>query len=159
MRTAPILLALPLSTLLLACPSEPEEETHVCGDLDRALVAPGDPAPEGLGAADEGDLEVTMISADPAVPDVGNNVWEVSVTDAAGTPQAGCTATVVPFMPDHGHGITEQPTWTESTTEVGVYTIDNMDWIMPGYWEVTIQDLTCGATGPEDPIFGFCAEN
>lgn len=152
--------ALCLAGLLAGCASdEPIPDTPVCHDETRAQVEPGDPVPEGLEARDEGELRVYFVSADPPVPDVGPNVWSLLVTDAAGTPQSGCTATVVPWMVDHDHGIPGQPTWVESTTEVGTYTAAGIDWNMPGYWEVTIQDLSCGDLGPEDPLFGLCASN
>ena len=92
----------------------------------------------------------TLVSSDPAPPVRGGNTWILKLTDASGKPMAGVMPSVVPFMPDHGHGSTVKPTIMDSGD--GSYTIDNVYLFMGGVWRVTIVP-----TGSADSVaFFFC---
>ena len=139
-----------LALLVTGCPTEGDDDDHVCGDLTRAMEYVA--GLEASGAT----YTVQLSEAVPAPPDVGDNAWVVLVVDAAGAPVSGCTADITPFMPDHGHGASAEPTWTEDTATVGQYAVDGMDFFMPGYWEITL-DLDCAGTA-DSVVYGFCAE-
>jgi len=114
MRTQLALLSLSLLTLA-GCPSESnDDDANVCGDLSRAQDYV-----EGLEATGDGELVVALMSATPSPPDVGDNTWVLEVTDSAGNPVAGCEGTVTPWMPDHGHGLSTAPTWSEDVEANG----------------------------------------
>ena len=142
---------------LWGCPTGDDDdsgEANVCGDLSRAMEYV-----EGLEArASDGDLVVKLMDADPAPPNTNDNTWVIAVEDTSGNPVSGCSCVVTPWMPDHGHGVSVTPSCVESATEVGMYTI-GQNFIMPGYWEVTI-DLACDGltSSSDDYLFGFCAE-
>lgn len=145
-------LCLALIALLVGCPSEEEEEEHICGDLTRVMTYVA-----GLdGDSTAGALTMSILEAAPAPPDVGDNTWTVDVIDAAGAPAAGCTAAVTSYMPDHGHASAAAPTWTEDVAVIGQYFVDEIDLFMPGYWTVTFE-VDCGGT-TDTVVYGFCAE-
>ena len=142
---------------LCGCPTGNDDdsgESNVCGDLTRAMEYV-----EGLEArASDGDLVVKLIDANPTPPNTNDNIWVIAVEDTSGTAVSGCSCVVTPWMPDHGHGVSVAPSCVESATELGMYTIDQ-DFIMPGYWEVTIELACDGLTSStDDYLFGFCAE-
>ena len=145
-----ILAALALS----ACPSgdDDDNDANVCGeDLTRGQVYV-----EGLEArTDDTATLVMLMAADPAPPNVDTNVWEIEVVNLDGDALTGCTAEVTPWMPDHGHGSSDTPSWTESSETAGSYTTE-LKFIMPGYWETTFT-LDCDGAVSEH-VFGFCAE-
>jgi hypothetical protein len=155
MRFGPstLLALLTLSLVAAGCPSadDDDNDAQVCGDRTRAQVYV-----EGLQARTESSsLVVSLMSADPAPPNIDTNIWVVEVTDSAGAAVEGCTASTVPWMPDHGHGSSATPSWVEDTETPGRYSLD-LRFIMPGYWETTI-NLDC-AGDTSDHVFGFCAE-
>ncbi|MCO4772946.1 MAG: FixH family protein [Deltaproteobacteria bacterium] len=138
---------------LAGCPvgDDDDDDSNVCGDLTRAQTYV-----EGVEAdVISGDFRVALMAATPAPPNVDDNAWVIEVTDSAGDAATGCTCTVTPWMPDHGHGASVAPSCVESATVDGQYDIV-MDFIMPGYWEVTVE-MECGADVGEN-AFGFCAE-
>ncbi len=152
MRRAAWMILLPL-TLSAGCPSANDDDEHVCGDLSRAMTYVA-----GLRATGtDGLLGARLLQASPAPPDVGDNTWSVQIVDMqdGNTPLAGCTGSVDPLMPDHGHGSASSPTWTEDV-EPGSYTVGGMDLFMPGYWEITLA-LDCAGVA-DTIVYGFCAE-
>jgi len=146
------MLTVAMGVFLVGCPTEAnDDDANVCGDLTRAQTYV-----EGLEANSASEtVFVSLMSASPVPPNVDGNDWMLDVSDAAGDPLMGCTGDVVPFMPDHGHGTTGTPMWTETDPADGTYTT-SWQAIMPGYWEITLT-LDCG-DGSEDHVFGFCAE-
>ena len=142
-----------LLAALVGCPSDPPEE-HVCGDLTRGMTYV-----QGLAVAgDDGVLSARLREASPAPPDVGDNVWRVELLDANDAPAAGCTTTLNPFMPDHGHGASAVPVWTEDAAVIGTYDLTGLDLFMPGLWEIRLEELDCGAAGSDTVVYRFCAE-
>ena len=99
----------------------------------------------------DGRLKLVLQSSDPAPPVKGNNNWVLRVLDAAGAPVTGATLTVVPKMPDHGHGTSIVPTITPMGD---TYRVDNVNLFMAGLWEVTIT-VSAGANS-DFGVFSFC---
>lgn len=98
-----------------------------------------------------GKLHVRLLSAQPAPPEKGDNVWTVELDDDTGKPIDGASVSMTPFMPDHGHGSAKTPVATP-TGEPGKYKIDQIYLPMAGYWEMTVH------VGSEQVVFGFCIE-
>lgn len=84
------------------------------------------------------NFHVMLMGADPAPPDVGDNVWTIRVMDTDDNPVDGAKVTVTPFMPAHGHG-TSPADFTGTFTENGTYEVGPMDLFMPGKWETTVK--------------------
>lgn len=88
-------------------------------------------------------LSVTLLDAVPAPPQRELNDWRVRVEDPSGAPVSDCTLAVGLFMPVHGHSSTTEPVIAPAEA-AGEYRVDDMNFFMPGLWEITF-DLTCGA--------------
>lgn len=91
---------------------------------------------------DQGLYEL-LVSYTPDPPVAGDTTLTVEIHDAAsGDLLIGSTLTVTPWMPDHGHGISEAPAVVE---DAGVYTV-TFAYSMPGTWELTFEvDGSLGA--------------
>jgi hypothetical protein len=63
--------------------------------------------------------------------------------------------TVVPFMPEHGHGSSVRP--AVSAKGNGVYVVSNLYFPMPGVWRVTIH-IEPQTNAPQDIAFAFCID-
>lgn len=85
--------------------------------------------------SDNEDFKVA-ISASPVQPVTGTNELRFYVFKGMGTPVTGATIDVEPWMPGHGHGSTEVPVVSEDGD--GWYTVSNVFYTMPGYWELYI---------------------
>lgn len=146
------------TTLLLgaasACSSEPDPApTPVvtgCAAEKRA-----DAFQPGLKKVAPSGLVVSLVDASPAPPAKGDNTWTLRLTDATGAPVDGATVTLVPFMPDHGHGSAVKPTVTFTGSD-GKYAVSRVYLAMAGYWEITVT-VVRGATSDE-ARFGFCID-
>ena len=89
----------------------------------------------GSGAlvTDQGLYEL-VVSYTPDPPVAGDTTLTVEIHDAdLGDLLTGSTLTVTPWMPDHGHGISEPPVVVE---DAGIYTV-TFAYSMPGTWELT----------------------
>lgn len=144
---------LAVAALILAACGEPADDhdhhhdhgaTSPCAEDDRGGTL-------AVGDRFEGDgLTVEVAALDPAPPEVGLNDWELIVPDTV----EGCTAEVVPDMPDHGHGAPVGSVGLDGTT----LTVDDLDLTMGGYWEVEVT-LTCGADAElMQAVMGFCVD-
>src|SRR5713101_2815575 len=49
-------------------------------------------------------MKFVLVSSTPAPPARGTDTWAVRVTDASGQALPNLSLSVLPFMPDHGHG-------------------------------------------------------
>lgn len=116
------------------------------------------PAASGLtfgGAAlqtlstDDGALGVVLRTA-PQPPERGMNAAEYRVTAASGEAIDGLQLTVVPWMPDMGHGTSLTP--QISARGAGVYVVDNLSLFMAGRWQLRTR-LAGAATGNVAPEF------
>jgi hypothetical protein len=110
------------------------------------------PYVEGMSLPSTSGREVAISAATPTPPDVGDNVWRLQVSDDAGLVE-GLTLTVIPWMPQHNHGLTP-PDYLSTEVEPGVYEVGPFDLIMPGLWDFTVE-----LGSPDDTAkFTFCAE-
>lgn len=80
-----------------------------------------------------GALTLRFVSAQPAPPDVGDNLWQLELLDANGVAVSGASVQIEPFMPGHGHGTF--PRFADATEVDGVYDVASFNLFMPGYWE------------------------
>ena len=97
-----------------------------------------------------GAMLYTLVSATPAPPARGNDTWTIHVTDASGQPLPNLSLSVLPFMPDHGHGTSV----TASVTAKGGgdYTVTPLYFFMPGVWRISFNPV-----GSSDVAnFWFC---
>jgi hypothetical protein len=108
----------------------------------------------GMQKLGAGGVQVTLVSATPAPPGRDDNTW---VIDAArsGTPLAGATVTVRPFMPDHQHGTSVPVVVTPDAAMAGRYQLSPINLWMPGLWEITI-DVTPAGGQRDSVVFRFC---
>jgi YtkA-like len=81
-----------------------------------------------------GSHKYVLLSSDPAPPARGTDTWKIHITDAQGTALSGLAASVVPFMPDHGHGSSVNASVTANSD--GTYTVAPLYFFMPGVWRV-----------------------
>jgi hypothetical protein len=105
-----------------------------------------------------GALTATLLSATPAPPALRTNSWTVKLVDATGAPISGAALSVVPWMPDHGHGSSVVPQVTAGAA--GSYTLDSLYLFMPGVWRITLGVMPdAGMPNPDDEVqFFFCIE-
>jgi hypothetical protein len=109
----------------------------------------------GLSKKTAGALSVKIMEATPAPPAKLTNAMTFQLLDAGGLPVDGATLSVVPFMPDHGHGSAVKPTVTAKGG--GVYAVANLYYPMPGLWRVTVTVQLPNAA-PQDVAFSFCID-
>ena len=118
----------------------------------------------GATAVDAGELQaVTVSSAATATvsaaapprtarpPARGIDTWTLAITDTAKAPQKTETLTVLPYMPDHGHGTSIDASITNNGD--GTYTVTPLYFFMPGVWQTT---FTTATTPPDTAVFYFC---
>jgi hypothetical protein len=133
-----------LSTLALALgcgnssggSGNPENTTPDAGDL---ITCQFDPRvmnyASGLTVTStSGDYKYVLLNSNPAPPARGTDTWTIQITNASGQAQAGLAASVLPFMPDHGHGSSVNATVTANAD--GTYTVTPLYLFMPGVWRV-----------------------
>ena len=102
-----------------------------------------------------GALDFILLNSNPAPPAAETNVWSMKITNSTGASQPNVTATVVPFMPDMGHGTSIVPSMTSNGD--GTYTVQPLYLFMAGVWTITF--TTVPASGPSDSaVFFFCVE-
>ncbi len=94
---------------------------------------------------------VELLSADPSPPGLQLNTWTFQVLDAQNNPVTGATVALVPWMPDHGHGPSVNPVVTASGS---TYTVNNIDFFMPGVWQLTF-NITNGGV-KDEAVIDFC---
>lgn len=109
----------------------------------------------GLSKQTAAALSVKLMSATPAPPAKLTNSLTLQVLDAAGQPLDGATLSVVPFMPDHGHGSAVKPAVTARGG--GVYEVSNLYYPMPGLWRITVTIQLPNVTA-QDVAFSFCID-
>lgn len=107
-------------------------------------------------AGDAGALDFKMMTADPAPPARGDNVWQFQLSSMSagvvGGGVAGASLTVTPFMPDHQHGTPIQVEITDKGA--GAYELAPVNLWMPGLWETTITATSASST--DQAVFRFC---
>ena len=82
-------------------------------------------------------LNFTQVEHDP--PLQGLNQWEFSLQSSEGLALEKCDILVKPYMPDHKHGSRDvNASWLQGDS----YQVNDLDFIMPGLWEITFE-ITC----------------
>lgn len=109
----------------------------------------------GLTKKTAASLSVKIMGATPAPPAKLTNELSLQLLDAGGQPLDGATLSVVPFMPDHGHGSAVKPTVTARGG--GLYDITNLYYPMPGLWRVTVT-VQLPSMAAQDVAFAFCID-
>ena len=109
----------------------------------------------GLSKQTASATTVKVMSATPAPPAKLTNELTLQLLDAAGHPLDGATLSVVPFMPDHGHGSAIKPAVTPKGG--GVYEVTNLYYPMPGLWRVTVT-VQMPNVAAQDVAFSFCID-
>ncbi len=106
---------------------------------------------------DMGAVKVRLMEATPAPPERGMNAWKFQILDKdSDQPVSAATITAVePFMPAHGHGSNTAPA-IGTTGANGEISVDDIDFMMPGVWTVTV-DVDNGGT-PDSATFAFCID-
>lgn len=95
--------------------------------------------------------DFVLVSADPAPPQLFDNVWRVRIEEA-GSPVSKAEISVKTWMPDHQHGSPKQTDVTEMAG--GEYELNPVNLFMPGFWEV---ELHASQIPTEDSAtFRFC---
>jgi hypothetical protein len=133
-----------------------DADFNICQDTPAVMYEQGMKVTSTSGA-----YVATLVSAvtetNPQVqgPKVADdNVWVVSVTDAAsGMPADVMLTAQRPTMPLHTHGSPDVPVVTPG--DPGTFTISTLNFFMAGYWEFKL-DLQ-PATGAADRVtFAIC---
>ena len=141
---------------LMGCP-EPDPGDNPGGSLpcdEDTRAEQYLPGMEKQGAAEL--LTLVLRSAQPAPPDVGDNLWFLEIRDSSNdAPAEGCEVSAQLFMPDHGHGA-EAPLTTPGAA-AGEYELSSLGFIMAGFWTVTI-DMDCPGIGGDSVVFAFCLD-
>lgn len=109
----------------------------------------------GLAKQTSGALSIKLMESSPAPPAKQSNVLTLQVTDASGKPVDGATLSVLPYMPDHGHGSSVKPTVTAKGG--GTYEITNVYLPMPGLWRLTVT-VQMPNVAAQDAAFSFCID-
>jgi hypothetical protein len=125
-----------------------DEETYDCAleDRDDTFVV-------GLEKTSPSGIRYQLMMSDPAPPGRGDNHMTVHLLSAAAAPMGGAALTVVPYMPDHGHGTAVPVVIVESTTVIGEYDVNPVNFHMPGLWQLIMRT----SSAPADEVtFAFC---
>lgn len=109
----------------------------------------------GLAKQTASAMSVKVVSATPAPPAKLTNELSLQLLDAGGQPVDGATLSVVPFMPDHGHGSAIKPAVTPKGG--GMYDVTNLYYPMPGLWRVTVT-VQMPNVAAQDVAFSFCID-
>jgi hypothetical protein len=108
----------------------------------------------GLEKVSASGTHFILMSSVPAPPARGDNQMTLHLQDSAAAPMGGASLTVRPYMPDHGHGTAVQAVITESTTVIGEYDLDPVNFHMPGLWQLLIS--AGPVTEANTATFAFC---
>jgi hypothetical protein len=83
----------------------------------------------------------TLTKAEPPPPTKGDSTWTLFITDAQGNGLSNLMVSVVPRMPDHGHGSGVKTTVVPDAN-TGGYVASPVRLFMAGYWATTITATT-----------------
>lgn len=132
-------------------PPSCEEDTR-----DDAFVA-------GIAKTGAAGFTLAIVDSLPAPPTKGDNVWSLELRDSGDVLMPGLALEAAPFMPDHGHGTVVPVLFTDDGD--GSYTLNPVNFFMPGYWETTVTVVDQGETDSEDDdtdldtmVFKFCVD-
>jgi hypothetical protein len=97
-----------------------------------------------------GALNVAVHAETGHGPARGVNAFRFVITDAGGAPVDGLLLTIIPWMPDMGHGSSVTPTVTAQGG--GAYVISEVYFAMPGRWDL-ISNIAGPVTDAAKPSF------
>ena len=100
--------------------------------------------------------KLTVVDADPEDPARGMNSWLISLSDSAGAPLTECDVSLTPYMPEHAHGVATAPVISEG--EPGQYQVEQIEFIMPGLWEMRVELVCEGWEASEKITYGIWLE-
>jgi len=102
-------------------------------------------------------VQIALLDADPAPPDLHANSWTLQLLDMSERPMTEDVSfsRVKPWMPDHGHGTAIEPVVGALDAD-GKTVVTGIDFRMPGVWTVTYDIDT--ANGPDSVVFSFCID-
>ncbi|HEX4405352.1 MAG TPA: FixH family protein [Polyangia bacterium] len=113
--------------------------TSLAGCVDAPSAAPDETsfasAPLQTITSSSGRLNI-QLRWSPPTPVKGENAVELTFLDAQGVAVDGLDATVVPWMPAHGHGTSVQPETTTSAT--GALIASPLYLYMSGQWQLRL---------------------
>lgn len=152
-----IVLALVAAVALGACGTdEGSSSGGASGGAQTACDKDGRKDVYTAGLAKQGSaLSVKLLESTPAPPAKLKNAMKFQIVDGAGAPLDGATLSVVPFMPDHGHGTAAVPVVTPQGN--GTYEVSNIYLPMAGLWKITVSVQMPGAA-PQEVAFQFCVD-
>ena len=104
-------------------------------------------------------VSVTLLNSQPAPPGIGDNAWEVRLTDLQGAPvdllDPMTDLVLDQRMPGHPDHVMAMVTVTQLAA--GEYQIDPVSLPMHGYWEITLT-VVPPMGNPDSVMFKFCVE-
>jgi hypothetical protein len=158
------LFALSVALSAAACSSSsapvnaaPDTAAGCATDPRVQAVAGSNAGSSGLTVTGAGkSLAISLVKLTPETVTKGVNDWTFELRDAAGRPLDGATITVVPYMPDHGHGASVAPTVTALGS--GRYDVANLSLPMPGVWELTF-DATVPSGVHDTIVITACVQS
>ena len=98
--------------------------------------------------SDSGGRTVEVRTSPEQPPGRGVSSVQLVIRDRSGAPVEGLALTVVPWMPDMGHGTSVVPSVTDQGH--GVYLVSNVYLFMPGDWQLRTEVAAQGA--PTDHV-------
>jgi hypothetical protein len=128
----------PDAGVLISCQNDPRAQTY---------------APNLTVTSDNASLKFVLVQSNPAPPSRGTDEWTLRITNPSGTALDNLAVTVVPFMPDHGHGTSVNATVTANAD--GTYTANPLYLFMPGVWRITFTTTPPGGASDTAEFF-FC---
>lgn len=97
--------------------------------------------------------QIKLLSLDPNPPERGENTWRFKLNSADSQESlTGCEVTLVPYMPEHGHGSPKEPEFSELGG--GEYEFSDIVFTMPGLWSMGF-DVSCGDFMTEQVFIDF----
>ncbi|HEY4245059.1 MAG TPA: FixH family protein [Kofleriaceae bacterium] len=141
---------------LAACGGSSDDVDSIPGSYNCAADPRGETYVVGLDHTGEmGAVDFKLMSSTPAPPARDDNSWVVQLSSMSngvvGSPMVGATLSVSTYMPDHMHGGVKTVHVTDNGD--GTYTLDPVNFWMPGYWQTTI---TVSGTTTDKVVYGFC---
>jgi hypothetical protein len=155
-RLASPLIALPLSLALAAACGNGGNHVHADADDFDCSATSADTYVAGLEKVGAAGVKVRLMESVPAPPAKGDNAWLLEIVGPGDDPLDDLDLTVVPWMPEHGHGTPKRPVIAPAAGD-GRYQVDDVNLWMPGVWEITVTvDADGGLT--DDVLYRFCIE-
>jgi len=146
------------ATAFASAACDPDDGETAPADACEGFATAYDSYVAGITKTGDNDLlSMRLVDAIPAPPNRGDNAWTVQLLDATSdAPASDVTMVdVTPFMPDHGHGPSTFP--THQCDGDGLCNVADIDFMMPGVWEVTFELLTADSQ-TDRVVFAFCIE-